>query len=156
MLAKIVFGSQKSRKWRWKKKISMIQQEHFEKLIYFFSTRFRDIPINFLLRRIIFLKMFLLVSYLFSIFQFPFSYSFSALLTSEKIILLQWLSSVFFGIENSCCRAFGISRIGSIEWLRSTRNATFAGIFLPTSASCPALDPGHWTARATRVSVYGS
>ena len=28
----ILFGSQKCRKWRWKKKISMIQQEHFEKI----------------------------------------------------------------------------------------------------------------------------
>ena len=30
----ILFGSQKSRKWRWKKKRGMIQQEHFEKLVY--------------------------------------------------------------------------------------------------------------------------
>ena len=28
--ARIVFGNQKTRKWRWKKKVSMIQQEHAE------------------------------------------------------------------------------------------------------------------------------
>ena len=33
-IRRILFGSQKSRKWRWKKKMSMIQQEHFEKIVY--------------------------------------------------------------------------------------------------------------------------
>ena len=51
----------------------------------------------FYFRRIIFLKMFLFVSYPFSFFEFPFSYSFSALLDFRTKFCEFWQIPANFG-----------------------------------------------------------